>query len=130
MTLEQLFEIFFQLHNFHVSIASCVLLRGHDYLFVTSGSGKAQKTSKKITGTLFTVASNRSKLQANDFRKLHQKHPQGFLMEKKFPVEFLFRNMPSDGQIHRNLHRDGCYFVLVPSPIFPLTRNRASGGRF
>jgi len=103
---------------------------GARWSFVSIWVRKAPKPSKKNTGTLFTVASNRSKLQANNFRKLHQKHSQGFLTEKNFPVEFLFRDMPSDGQIHLNLHRDGCYFVLIPSPILSLTRNRDSGGRF
>ena len=41
-------------------------------------------------------------------------------MEKLFPVEFVLRDMPFDGQIHLDLHRDGSVFDL--NPFSSLTR--------
>ena len=55
-----------------------------------------EKPPKNI-GIHSTVASNRSKAQAKDLGKLHEKRAQGSFLKILFLVEFRFPNMPFDG---------------------------------
>jgi len=65
------FEIFIKLLMFDSSRATCVLLRGQNQILVPSGWGKARKNLKIFVEILSAVASNRSRAQAKDLRKLH-----------------------------------------------------------
>jgi len=91
---------------------------------------ESPKTLQKKYRNPFHGRIESIKTAGKQFQKITSETFPGLFDGKKFSVEFLFRDMPSDGQIHLNLHRDGCYFVLIPSPILSLTRNRDSGGRF
>ena len=71
MTFEQLFEIIVNLPMFNCSRATCVLLQGQNQLLVPSGREKARITLKfSYNEIVLAVASNRSRAQAKDFRKL------------------------------------------------------------
>jgi len=55
---------------------------------------KGPKNLNNFTGILATVASNRSKAQAKDFKKLHQKYARGIFLKCLFHVEFVLWKMP------------------------------------
>jgi len=90
MTWEHLCEIFFELHMFDGSRASCVLLRGHDDLLFPSGSGKPQNPPKKIQEPFsrsHRIDQNcRQTISENYIRNI----PRAFWRKKIFLSNFCF----------------------------------------
>jgi len=120
MTLKQLFKIFIKQPMFDCNRATRVLLRGQNQLLVPSERGKAPKPSFFFVGILPAVASNRSKAQSKDLRKLHCKHAWGFFLKKLLPVEIFFPNLPFIGQKPWDQHY--VVLTLLVVPILQLTR--------
>ena len=80
-----------------IAAEQCAYCSGGKSTFDPMWVRKGPKNLNFFIGILSAVASNRSKAQSKDLRKLHWKHAEGFFLKLLFPVEFFFHNMPFDG---------------------------------